>query len=204
MHTACVSHQPWRARWLPASAHASERPDLWSEKTTVCRIFSCQRSSGGNITLGTYGGSGRFPRTPFAHSLAGPQSPAPFARGVCEITVYVLPGRRATYDAALTGLLLSPVMIAHRPKPEAITVDRRSTTIEQDVGDRGDFISLTPSPKLFKEPAVTSPPSRCRASARQPPLACRAVAPQGAEAGGEYRARTGDLLVANQALSQLS
>jgi hypothetical protein len=31
-----------------------------------------------------------------------------------------------------------------------------------------------------------------------------AVAPQGAKAGGEYRARTGDLLVANQALSQLS
>jgi hypothetical protein len=26
----------------------------------------------------------------------------------------------------------------------------------------------------------------------------------GAKAGGEYRARTGDLLVANQALSQLS
>ena len=34
--------------------------------------------------------------------------------------------------------------------------------------------------------------------------ACRAVAPKGAEAGGEYRDRTGDLLVANQALSQLS
>ena len=28
--------------------------------------------------------------------------------------------------------------------------------------------------------------------------------PTGAKAGGEYRARTGDLLVANQALSQLS
>jgi hypothetical protein len=37
--------------------------------------------------------------------------------------------------------------------------------------------------------------------------ACLAVAPNyyiGAKAGGEYRARTGDLLVANQALSQLS
>ena len=30
------------------------------------------------------------------------------------------------------------------------------------------------------------------------------VTPQLAKAGGEYRARTGDLLVANQALSQLS
>ena len=40
-------------------------------------------------------------------------------------------------------------------------------------------------------------------------LACLAEArinavPQRAKAGGEYRARTGDLLVANQALSQLS
>ena len=34
----------------------------------------------------------------------------------------------------------------------------------------------------------------------------RRLAPHfgGAEAGGEYRSRTGDLLVANQALSQLS
>ena len=54
------------------------------------------------------------------------------------------------------------------------------------------------------------PPSPFRASARQPPpcgLARRAVARSRitrAEAGGEYRARTGDLLVANQALSQLS
>jgi hypothetical protein len=30
------------------------------------------------------------------------------------------------------------------------------------------------------------------------------IPPHAAEAGGEYRARTGDLLVANQALSQLS
>jgi hypothetical protein len=59
-----------------------------------------------------------------------------------------------------------------------------------------------------------------RASARQIPLdlpisslgrqaarACRAAAPthvSAQKAGGEYRARTGDLLVANQALSQLS
>jgi hypothetical protein len=35
-------------------------------------------------------------------------------------------------------------------------------------------------------------------------MAGRAETPQEAEAGGEYRARTGDLLVANQALSQLS
>src|SRR6187200_3628186 len=47
-----------------------------------------------------------------------------------------------------------------------------------------------------------------RASARQPSLACRAVASRRISLreakAGEYRARTGDLLVANQALSQLS
>ena len=47
-----------------------------------------------------------------------------------------------------------------------------------------------------------------RASARQPSLACRAVASRRVSLreakAGEYRARTGDLLVANQALSQLS
>ena len=42
LHTACVSHQPWRARWLPAPLSRAET-GLWSEKTTVCRIFSCQR-----------------------------------------------------------------------------------------------------------------------------------------------------------------
>ena len=48
---------------------------------------------------------------------------------------------------------------------------------------------------------------RCfAASARQPPLfrGLPSRSPEGAEAGGEYRDRTGDLLVANQALSQLS
>ena len=34
--------------------------------------------------------------------------------------------------------------------------------------------------------------------------ACQPQLPKGAKIGGEYRARTGDLLVANQALSQLS
>ena len=48
---------------------------------------------------------------------------------------------------------------------------------------------------------------RFATSARQPPHLCGALpsrSPGGAEAGGEYRDRTGDLLVANQALSQLS
>ena len=39
---------------------------------------------------------------------------------------------------------------------------------------------------------------------RRHPLSAFATSPRSAKAGGEYRARTGDLLVANQALSQLS
>ena len=66
-----------------------------------------------------------------------------------------------------------------------------------------------------------NPPSRSRASAKQArdfrrrtcyshsrlalaEASHRAKPPGEAKAGGEYRARTGDLLVANQALSQLS
>jgi hypothetical protein len=52
-------------------------------------------------------------------------------------------------------------------------------TIGADVGARGDSTASLTHRKLFKEPSQL-------------------------EIGGEYRARTGDLLVANQALSQLS
>ena len=47
---------------------------------------------------------------------------------------------------------------------------------------------------------------RFATSARQPPMfrGLPSRSPEGAKAGGEYRDRTGDLLVANQALSQLS
>ena len=65
---------------------------------------------------------------------------------------------------------------------------------------------LTHSPKLFQR-ALVRPPSLFELRwttfaelACQPKLAVS----QRAKVGGEYRARTGDLLVANQALSQLS
>ena len=52
-------------------------------------------------------------------------------------------------------------------------------TIGTDVGARGDSTASLTHRKLVKEPSQL-------------------------KIGGEYRARTGDLLVANQALSQLS
>jgi hypothetical protein len=55
-------------------------------KTTVCRIFNCQRSLRGTSPRGNLRRPrGDFPRTPFARSLAGPQRPTPFARGILEL-----------------------------------------------------------------------------------------------------------------------
>ena len=73
---------------VATSLRSRERiPDLWSEKTTVCRIFSCQRSSGGHIAPRKLTvARGAFPRTPFAHSLAGPHSPAPFVRALAGMS----------------------------------------------------------------------------------------------------------------------
>ena len=73
---------------------------------------------------------------------------------------------------------------ARDSKPHSLTETFQKTA---DVRLRSDAIGLTRQ-QIFQQPS----------------LACRAVAPPGAKAGGEYRARTGDLLVANQALSQLS
>jgi hypothetical protein len=56
-----------------AASAATVDQMLWSEKTTVCRIFSCQRSSW----------MGATPPCPRARSLAGPLCPAPFARHGC-------------------------------------------------------------------------------------------------------------------------
>jgi hypothetical protein len=54
---------------------------LWIGKTTVCRIFSCQRSIRGKYRPAELtGAAGRFPPDPLARSLAGPQRPTPFAR----------------------------------------------------------------------------------------------------------------------------
>src|ERR1700752_1932395 len=109
MHTACV----------------------WSEKTTVCRIFSCQCSL-------------RSLPLALAHSLVGPQS---------------------------THSVRSPSSLGRRAASR-----RRPSRISSDLP-----ISLA-----------------CLTEARV------IAVPSVGEAGGEYRARTGDLLVANQALSQLS
>ena len=129
---------------------------LWSEKTTVCRIFSCQRSglpdSAGNlVTSGTSRSA--------AHAALKRSVPT-------------------SVQERLESLITPPKLFQ-------IALVRR----------RDDAIGLTRR-KLFNR---CCPPSPFRASAGQP----FAYIPE-RKVGGEYRARTGDLLVANQALSQLS
>jgi hypothetical protein len=97
---------------------------LWIGKTTVCRIFSCQRTTG------------------------GPASRRILSRAHSRRAVVAPLRSRGALAFARAKLVHQPVRLACQPKPQ-----------------------------------------------RQP---------RPAKAGGEYRARTGDLLVANQALSQLS
>ena len=105
-------------------------------KTTVCRIFSCQRSLRGNPSRGISFGDPQdyFPRTPFRSVARGAPNPAPLLR-------------------------------------DELVKDARSIVASLGVRAPGASIGQRPMPN---------------------------------KQSGEYRARTGDLLVANQALSQLS
>ena len=129
---------------------------LWSEKTTVCRIFSCQRSglpdSAGNlVTSGT--------------------------------------GRSATRAA-----LKRSVPTSVQEKPEGLITPPKLFQIAL-VRRRACAFGLTR--RNFCSPCCSPSPLWASAGQLFAYIAERKV-------GGEYRARTGDLLVANQALSQLS
>ena len=121
---------------------------LWSEKTTVCRIFNCQRAPK------------PFRRRPVARDQL---TRAPLAR-------------RAS-------LKLGDPLTAG------------DDSVEPAVSRVRTFYP-TPSGHPIASRAVTNPTAR--PSRAQRPRHSRT------KQSGEYRARTGDLLVANQALSQLS
>jgi hypothetical protein len=89
----------------------------------------------------------------------------------------------------LAGHLPAIWNVGHRSERRLRSAKRSVPTSVQERPE-----GLVTPPKLFKERPA-------------PRLACLAEAAlwsSAAKAGGEYRARTGDLLVANQALSQLS
>ena len=185
-------------------------------KTTVCRIFSCQIS----LVVGRWptrrirdvGRRGTLDPTPplssrplalsaasksVSRSLAGPTRPA------------ALPRRRAARALECHNLLLHRLLLRRL----------RRTHGHQLFGELG--VSGVPSePRRPMAVAFTAergfqgsprggeasmrPLQTCRAGGcRGPSEAARAQCPRFKQSG-EYRARTGDLLDANQALSQLS
>ena len=165
--TRAGSHEPDRpsSSLRPASDSPSSQPSLETlrvfcgyGKTTVCRIFSCQRPRAGELALHGALRPGR--RASLAGSPAASPvrrrprvSPRPFCRPGS-------PGRNFLSSAI-------PVSIARPSSP-----------------------CRPPSSTACSRLRWTGPATRSLRSA--------------AKGGGEYRARTGDLLVANQALSQLS
>src|SRR5688572_11655279 len=123
---------------------------LWSEKTTVCRIFSCQRSG--------------------------------------------LP------DSA--GNLFTSARLARRLRSAATTATDVGVRETQQPHSPTETFQITRGPVMTLIIRCRSQPTKTFAASLLP--ANRQPAFQRAKGGGEYRSRTGDLLVANQALSQLS
>ena len=137
-----------------------------TEKTTVCRIFSCQRSVGelrSAEPLNALTRSALRRLTPFARGARYSLAPTPFARSLAQ-----------RFDASL------------RSRAAESTHSTQQTLCRSRS-------CVTATTLKTSQPDQAGLPSRsCERSDRL------------AKVGGEYRARTGDLLVANQALSQLS
>ena len=126
---------------------------LWSEKTTVCRIFNCQRA----LKLSAASLSSRL------------------------------------FEGRSRGQLLS-TRSERRERVSALDQPSNLTIRRAMFQARPDIFNSVRLRHFVGPGSVRSLPSRNR---RMRQLSA-------AKAGGEYRARTGDLLVANQALSQLS
>ena len=110
LHTACVK-PPALAGAVATSLHSRERrPDLWSEKNY--RLQDIQLSKifrGKNRPSELTAARGAFPRTPFAHSLAGPQSPRSVRPRLSLKALGALPLDQAFYPMApLASLQAGP------------------------------------------------------------------------------------------------
>jgi hypothetical protein len=172
LHTACAPPSLSRA---PA--------DLWSEKTTVCRIFSCKRTS---YARSFQLSASRFqlpegPTSRLRRSVAASFLPNSAAR--------VTHVRRIHYRARCRSPELT---MLHHSKPAA------SRTIK--IQPR-----LATTSNLGRKPTGRVEFHRVlRSGGLRAPAKRKGRRPLPTKKSGEYRARTGDLLVANQALSQLS
>ena len=164
------------ARPKPGPARVSVPPTLtkntarvlWIGKTTVCRIFSCQRSAEGLRPL----------RLPCSLTRGGPFTP--------------LRSRGAHRRRALGSRSSVNPQTHSRGFPLEGLGPAKTFADRQPSGASRDALNIVPALAGWLPADARSP-----GCSFTPDLA-------GAKAGGEYRARTGDLLVANQALSQLS
>ena len=156
---------------------------LWIGKTTVCRIFSCQRSF-----------EGLRPSNSPTRSLAGTPYAPLRSRGRLAFAQRLAPRARLELPDSLTRVAL------RRAAPFA-----RGASLSLGAWRRRDRPqTLQPVRRRRALAALLAPADSLRESLAGSPAAAARDRERLAEAGGEYRDRTGDLLVANQALSQLS
>ena len=123
---------------------------LWSEKTTVCRIFSCQRSDGGS-TPQALGSVARRARCPLRFLAESP------------LTVAV---SESVNVGSIGALVLSSAWLAEAAPPHLTVQGRRNDSLNNlpDVGGRE-----TQEPHSLTETlSKISPPLPFRVSARQP------------------------------------
>jgi hypothetical protein len=183
---------------------------LWSEKTTVCRIFSCQRigcrscrrcgrwSSPGRELLSKLGGA-RHSRQARVLRRARCHSP--------ELSIVTSPGGDCKQNRRILLTCHQPTACSSRPR--RFLLDDRSRKQNQRIQPRvfakqGIRAPAEPqTPQAFAKPFRIQP-RIWRAGAFGVPSERKRRRRLPTKIGGEYRARTGDLLVANQALSQLS
>ena len=115
---------------------------LWSEKTTVCRIFSCQRSDGGSTPK------------PSARSLAGPDAPLRFL-AESPLTVAV---SESVNVGSIGALVLSSAWLAEAAPPHLTVQGRRNDSLNNlpDVGGRETQEASLAHRNSFKDqPAFT-------------------------------------------------
>jgi hypothetical protein len=190
---------------------------LWSEKTTVCRIFSCQRA----LLVG-----GQAPKPP--NPIREPSPPNSLTRGAPKARsvrssgsdLATLKSQESVYVGGRLGalLILQRSLQALSPQQPNNGADVGCSEPEGPATRRNSFVK---EPRLRFQLRRTSTDSLRRRESvvgrNRLKLFIRPAFASGwlaspkprssygaAKAGGEYRARTGDLLVANQALSQLS
>jgi hypothetical protein len=167
---------------LPLGATALCTLRVCGRKTTVCRIFNCQRSR-------------RFGLSPSALARPGPHGPAsPSRRGVLLDRDFLSVSLGGASPGPWLASLARPIGLAPFRSPELSILRPASSPVQ--VG-RSPICprSASSNPRRFEQSARrgTRAPAERKRRRRLP-----------TKQSGEYRARTGDLLVANQALSQLS